>query len=164
VQRTVERDLVPMARAFDLGICAWAPLGGGLLTGKYAAPDPPKTRRAQSVAPRINERSTGIVRIVTELAAERGVTAAQVALAWVTQRGPDVIPILGAKRLDQLKDNLGALELRLTPDDLKRLDTASDIDLGFPHQFLKNARTGSGPVTFFGVATNSIQVPEGGIT
>ena len=164
VQRTVERDLIPMARAFDLGICAWSPLGGGLLTGKYAVPDPPKTRRAQSVAARINERNTGIVRIVAELAAERGVTAAQVALAWVAQRGADVIPILGAKRLDQLNDNLGALALRLTADDLKRLDTVSEIELGFPHQFLNHARNGTGPVTFFGTATGSIQVPEGGVT
>lgn len=163
VQRTIERDLVPMARAFDLGICAWSPLGGGLLTGKYAVPDPPKTRRAQSVAPRITDRNTEIVSRVVEIAGERGVSAAQIALAWVAQRGPDIIPIIGAKRMDQLADNLGALTFRLTEDDVRRLDAASAVDLGFPHQFLNNVREGRMPVSFSGVAAASIRVPEGGV-
>jgi aryl-alcohol dehydrogenase-like predicted oxidoreductase len=142
VRRDVERDLLPMARALEIAVAAWAPLAGGLLTGRYGSdrPRPEDTRIETAPGYReltITERNLAIADAVNTVAAERGAGAAQVAIAWVLaqrHRGT-VIPILGARRVSQLEDNLGALELELTAEDLTRLDRASAIALGFPHDF-----------------------------
>lgn len=140
VERTVERELVPMARALGLSVLAWGPLGGGLLSGKYlgeAAPEEP--RRLSEGDRRLNERNLAVAGTVTEVAADVGATPAQVALAWLhAQAG--VIPILGARTSAQLEETLGCLEVTLADDQLRRLDEASRVPLGFPHDFLQGLR------------------------
>jgi aryl-alcohol dehydrogenase-like predicted oxidoreductase len=151
ILRDAERDLLPMARAMDLGVTVWGSLAFGFLTGKFnkgAAQAVGESRVAQvgqSRAPALagldktrllTERNLAISEEVAKIAAEAGRSPAQVALNWVRQQGPEMIPIVGARNLDQLNDNLGCLEIELTQDQRARLDQISRIELGFPHDFL----------------------------
>ena len=135
IDRTPEADLLPMARAFDLAVTPWSVLGAGVLSGKYTHGPAPKEGRAKDGAARV-ERNIEIARTVAEVAGEIGCTPAQAAIGWARQQPGVVIPILGGRNLAQIKDNLGAIQLTLGPDHMKRLDEASRIDLGFPHNFL----------------------------
>jgi aryl-alcohol dehydrogenase-like predicted oxidoreductase len=140
VERSVERDLLPMARALDVSVTTWAPLGGGLLTGRYGndRPRPADTRLAGIGADdALTERKLAIADAVNAVATERGVSASRVATAWVRaqQRRGVVIPILGVRTRAQLEDNLGALDIQLTAAELDRLDQVSRIPLGFPYDF-----------------------------
>lgn len=137
VERTVERDLIPMARAFDIGVTPWGILGAGFLTGKYAGGKAPEdTRRAGWTAGRMNDKNFAIADEVQKIASEIGRSSSQVAIAWVKQKAPNVVPILGARKHDQLLDNLKAAEVTLSAEQMKRLDDVSAIPLGFPHEFL----------------------------
>jgi aryl-alcohol dehydrogenase-like predicted oxidoreductase len=146
IERTPERDLLPMAEALDLAVTPWGTLGGGVLTGKYKAGQArPRDTRFSTAAQWgdafITERNLRIAVETASVAGENGCSPSQVAIAWVRQRQRGVsIPIIGATKVSQLKDNLGALEVRLTPEQLKRLDDASAIELGFPLDFLGGAR------------------------
>ncbi|WP_433662947.1 aldo/keto reductase [Nocardia sp. CA-128927] len=145
IERTVERDLIPMARELGLGVIPWSPLGGGVLTGKYTRDDlkleaagSPEGTRKNVVAGQgaLTERSLDIADVVKEVAAEIGKSPAQVALAW-TLRNPGVTsPIIGARTATQLEDNLGALDVKFDAGQLDRLQQASAIELGFPHDML----------------------------
>ena len=104
VQRDVERDLLPMADASGLSIAAWSPLAGGLLSGKFTRGDTPTGTRV--TAGGISERDLAIARAVQGVADTIGATPSQVAIAWTMSRHPAVHPIVGARRLDQLADNL----------------------------------------------------------
>jgi aryl-alcohol dehydrogenase-like predicted oxidoreductase len=132
LQRTPERDLIPMAKHYGLSVTPWAPLAGGALTGKYLRNDPGRIKEGSN---RLNERAVGITRIVMEIADEIGATPAQVALRWTMQKPFSSIPIVGATKLSQLQDNLGVLNVCLSEEHLNRLDEASAIDLGFPGNF-----------------------------
>lgn len=131
VQREVERELLPMARGLGLGLTTWGPLGAGVLTGKY-------DRRVHSEDPRrlaeADPQRLDVAEAVTDVAAELDLPAAQVALAWLRSRG--AVPILGARTAAQLEANLGCLDVRLSEDQLRRLDEVSRVPLGFPHDFL----------------------------
>ena len=128
--RAVERDLLPMARAFDMAILPWGLLEAGELTGKYNRPtDEPKRNQQPS------ERNLALADEVMKLAQEIGRTPSQVAINWVRQQPGLVIPILGARRETHIKDNLGCLEFELTAEQMRRLAQASPISLGFPHSF-----------------------------
>jgi aryl-alcohol dehydrogenase-like predicted oxidoreductase len=145
--RTPERDLLPMAKALDIAVTPWGVLGGGVLSGKYKSPkDRPAGARYSKdevwAAAMVTDRSVRIAETALQVAKETGRTASQVALAWVRQQPFGVIvPILGAKTVAQLQDNLGSLDFTLGPDQLARLDAASKVDLGFPHDFLVQARS-----------------------
>ena len=136
LQRTGERDLIPMANAFDMGIIAWAPIAGGALTGKYLQQND-DAKRLQPNSARLNEKNRAIAQEVVNIAAETGFSAAQVAIRWVMQQHQQVIPIVGARHLGQLNDSLGACSIQLQPEHLHRLNEISKIELGFPHDFLK---------------------------
>jgi aryl-alcohol dehydrogenase-like predicted oxidoreductase len=136
VERTPERDLVPVARAFDLGILAWSPLAAGVLTGKFLEKKSGQLTRVKEGSPRLKERNLRIAEQVVIVSKEIGCSAAQAALAWLRQRKAVVIPILGARSEAQIKDNLGCLNVRLSDDQLKRLDEVTAIEPGFPHEFL----------------------------
>lgn len=144
IERTVERELIPMARELGLGVCPWSPLGGGVLSGKYAAgdlgsaqPTDLASRKAINVATgRLSEHNLGIAAVVGDVANELGRTSAQVALAWTMLDLSIVSPVLGARTPAQLKDNLGALDIEFSDDQLARLNTASAVPLGFPHEML----------------------------
>jgi aryl-alcohol dehydrogenase-like predicted oxidoreductase len=131
--RDPERELLPMARALDLAVTPWGTLEGGALTGKYLE-DGNEPRRYDGVGPRANE----IAREVLAVADELGVSASQVAIAWVLAQPWPLIPIVGARSEAQLRDNLGALEVELPEEALQRLSAASGFRLGFPRDFLES--------------------------
>lgn len=134
IERSAERDLLPMARALDVGVMAWAALGSGVLTGKYNQNSSEKGRAAMwGMAA---GRNLTIAQEVVNIAEEVGHSPSQVALNWVRQQPGVVIPLIGAKKLNQLQDNLACVEFKLTAAQLERLDQVSQIDLGFPHAFL----------------------------
>jgi aryl-alcohol dehydrogenase-like predicted oxidoreductase len=146
VERTVERELIPMALEMGLGVIPWSPLAGGVLSGKYkptdlehsSSADPAGTRKNVAIAHGLlTERSLAIAGVVQEVAAEIDRTPSQVALAWVLLRPGVAAPIIGARTLEQLEDNLLAMEVELTEEQCTRLDSVSAIELGFPHDFFK---------------------------
>jgi aryl-alcohol dehydrogenase-like predicted oxidoreductase len=138
VERTPERDLLPMANAFDIGVTAWSPLGAGILTGKYNQPEPADGRLSNPNTSRpVTEKQLAIAQAVVDIAKEIGKTPAQVALNWLRQQPVSVIPIIGSRKLSQLQDNMDCLTFQLTPEQLQRLKDVSAIELGFPHDFLK---------------------------
>jgi aryl-alcohol dehydrogenase-like predicted oxidoreductase len=134
LQRTPERELIPMAKHFGMTITPWAPLAGGALTGKYLRGG---QGRVKPDSNRRNENSQRITREVMAIAENLGVEPSHVALQWTCQQGFECIPIVGATRLDQLQENLNSMDLVLPTEALQRLDAASAIDLGFPGKFFK---------------------------
>jgi aryl-alcohol dehydrogenase-like predicted oxidoreductase len=136
VQREIERDLLPMASAFDLSVAAWSPLAGGVLSGKFTRGDAPSQSRVKSE--NISEHDLQIARAVQDVAEEIGATPSQVAIAWTMSRSPSIHPIVGARRVDQLEDNLAAAGVTLPEGAAQRLDEVSAITLGFPHDFIRD--------------------------
>jgi len=140
IERTVERELIPMAKAFGLGLVAWSPLAGGALTGKYHSGQASDGRYAQQMMRAFlpdSARQDRVVAALREVAQETGRSLAQIALAWLRYRDIPVIPIIGARKLSQFEDNLASLSVSLTPEQVKALDEASTIELGFPHEFYR---------------------------
>ena len=136
-ERTPERELLPMAKALNIGVTAWSPLGGGVLTGKYNQPHPVDGRLSMTDQPfQILDRDLKIAETVLEIAREIGKSPAQVALNWLRNRPNPIIPIIGARRLSQLQDNLACVDFNLTGEQLQRLDNISAISLGFPQELL----------------------------
>jgi aryl-alcohol dehydrogenase-like predicted oxidoreductase len=142
-ERTPERDLLPMARALNIGVTAWSPLAGGILTGKYNAPADATSepgRYATSAVPiAIQERDLKIAEEAIKIAAEVDRTPSQVALNWIRQKPGGIIPIIGSRKVSQLQDNMACLEFQLNPEQMQRLDEISAIALGFPHDFLNSS-------------------------
>ncbi len=141
IERTVERELIPMAKAFNLGLVAWSPLAGGLLSGKYHSGKGAGGRYSTDMAKsfmRTGERTDKVVAALNKVSQQVGHSPAQVALAWLRYRDTPVIPIIGARSIAQLQDNLASLELKLTPDQVAALNEASAIEMGFPHDFFDN--------------------------
>jgi aryl-alcohol dehydrogenase-like predicted oxidoreductase len=135
IQRTPERDMIPLANHMDLGVAVWAPLAGGALTGKYLNENP-DAKRLKEGSPRLNERSQSIAREVVAVAREIGCTPAQVAMNWVRKQPGIMLPIIGARTAEQLRDSLGCLNFDLPEPQLQRLNEISKIEVGFPHDFL----------------------------
>ena len=139
IERTVERELIPMAKALSLGVTAWSPLASGWLSGKYTAGGKAGGRldeeQMRQLALKIDDRAKAIVLEVAAIAKEIGRSSAQVALSWLRHRATPVIPIIGARKIEQLKDNISSLEVRLSTDQLARLNEVSKIEMGFPHDF-----------------------------
>jgi len=146
IERTAERDLIPMAREMGLGVMPWSPLAGGVLVGKYTKADLDSDRRAAPLqgsrknaviaSGALSQRSLAVVDIVKGVAAEIGKSASRVALAWTLLNPEVTCPIIGARTLEQLMENLGALDLKLTGAQCAQLEEASAIELGFPHDYL----------------------------
>jgi aryl-alcohol dehydrogenase-like predicted oxidoreductase len=137
IERTVERELIPMAKALNVGLTAWSPLANGVLTGKYhghgsSEPGRMNSDMLKGFMPE-QQRTDRIVAAVKTVSDEIGHSMAQVALAWLRYRPVPVIPIIGARKLSQLQDNLASFDLTLSAEQLKTLDEASRIELGFPH-------------------------------
>ena len=133
LQRTAERDLIPMAKEMGLALTPWAPLAGGALTGKYLKGE---TGRVTEQSARRNEKNTEIVQKVVDWAAKLNVSPAALALKWTMQKDFVSIPVVGARKAAQLQDSIEALSLQIPEEVLGELDTVSKIDLGFPHEFL----------------------------
>jgi len=135
ITRDAERELLPMARELGIAVTAWAPLAGGALTGKYLSKnDSPK--RLKEGSRRVNEKSLVIAAEVVKIAEEINCSPGNVALRWVMQQKGVIIPVVGARNSTQLKDNLKSLDVKISPEQLNRLNEVSKIELGFPHDFL----------------------------
>src|SRR3984957_4413515 len=136
MERTVERELIPMARALNLGVLAWSPLARGVLTGKYHGEGKADGGRMTNEGMKDflpeEQRAAPIISAVKSVAEQTGRGMAQVALAWLRHRTVPVIPIIGARKVSQLQDNLASFDLELSSEQLKSLDDASRIELGFP--------------------------------
>jgi aryl-alcohol dehydrogenase-like predicted oxidoreductase len=136
IERTVERELVPMAKALNLGVLAWSPLARGMLTGKYHGEGKADGGRMTNEGMKDflpeKQRAARIIAAVKSVSEQTGSSMAQVALAWLRYQTVPVIPIIGARKVSQLQDNLGSLDLELSAEQLKSLDGASRIELEFP--------------------------------
>ena len=141
LDRAVERELLPMASALDLTVTPWDTLGSGILTGKYNR-DATTTGRA-TLRGTVKDKQLAIAAEVIKVAEELGRTPAQVALNWVRQGPGVIVPLVGARTHQQLADNLHCLDFELAPETKARLDEASHIQLGFPHDFLQQFRRDS---------------------
>ena len=138
VERTTEQDLLPMGHALGLGIVAWSPLGGGLLTGKYRRGE---KGRMEGFGGRVfqfenSAQRTAVLDELIAVAKEIGATPSQVAIAWVATKGS--IPIIGPRTVEQLNDNLGAINVKLSAEHLARLDAVSALPPVFPYTLLDN--------------------------
>lgn len=143
--RDIEVEIVPVCRKFGLGVIPWSPLGGGMLTGKYVrgkeptadmrfgAPGPFQKLWRERV---LRDRNYGIVEAVLAEARKLGVSPIAFSLAWNMDRPGIVAPIIGPKSIQQLKDNLAALDLVLPAEVVQRIDEVSEPTLGYPHDFL----------------------------
>lgn len=163
IERSVEREILPMAASLGLAVLAWGPLGNGLLSGKYSGWRGAST---QTVEGRLNDpgypvhgyspRSEKIAQVVIEVAEECAATPARVALAWLRSRSSAVIPIIGARTIDQLDDNLACLETSLSERQLQRLNEVSAIEFGFPADFYPAIEA-----TMFGQMRGRLDAPQG---
>jgi aryl-alcohol dehydrogenase-like predicted oxidoreductase len=129
-RRTAERELVPMARALGLAVTAWAPLARGVLAGK-------------EVASYVQPRDEDAARAVVAVAKGAGASPAQVALAWLLRQG--VVPVVGATKVEQMRDCLGAVDVELDAAQVAELDAAVPVELGYPHEFLRFKAERLGP-------------------
>jgi aryl-alcohol dehydrogenase-like predicted oxidoreductase len=135
IDRAAERDLLPMARALDLAVTPWSVLATGVLTGKYKSGQTVEGRVARWGGPKHREQE--IADAVVQVAEGIGRTPSQVAISWVRQQPGVIIPLIGARRLEQFQDNLGCLDFKLSDEQLARLSVASQFEAGFPHDFLR---------------------------
>ncbi len=150
VERTVEREMIPMAREMGLGVSPWAPLGQGVLTGKYTRDDlvpgdinDISSRKAiNALTGKLTERNLDIADVVVAVAKESGCTPAQVAVAWTLANPAVCSPVVGVRTPAQLEDNLGALAVELSADQLARLDAVSAVEPVFPIDVLKGPSEG----------------------
>ena len=142
VERNAERELLPMSRNLDIAFTAWGALGAGLLTGKYNDDPTGGGGRIHSAGwGALEEHKLAIAREVAAVAKEIGCSASQVALRWVQQQSPNLIPVIGTRKASQLVDNLGCVDVILAPEHLDRLHQVSKIELGFPYDFITGGRT-----------------------
>ena len=142
VERTVENELMPMARELGMGVTPWSPLKGGVLTGKYtrANMDTIEPGRGDWVKNNLTGRNLDIVEALIRVADQVDATPPQVALAWVQERQGVASTIIGARTMGQLTDNLKALDLTLSREHTNALDDASAIPPTFPQSFLPFVR------------------------
>ncbi len=133
--RDLERDLVPLLEAEKTGLLVWSPLAGGLLSGKFSRENqkPEGSRRSEFDFPLVDkERTWKILDVMTPIAKAHDCSPARVSLAWLLTKPVVTSIIIGAKRLDQLQDNLAAVDLKLTPDEIKQLDDVSALPPEYP--------------------------------
>ena len=141
LERTVEGELIPMALELGLGVTPWSPLRGGALSGKYTRDNAAsvKADRGERVTAALGEKAFAIIDELIRIARAHDTTPAAIALAWVRGRPGVASTIIGVRRLDQLDQNLAALDVTLAPDDVSALDALSKPALGFPMAFMNVA-------------------------
>lgn len=147
VERTADRELLPMAESLGLGAALWSPLGGGLLTGKYRRSAAGRLSDLGAVIhTESTDQKTAVVDAVLAVAEETGVTPAQVSVAWVRERAARsataLIPIIGPRNPTQLDSYLSALDFQLPPEHFDRLSQVSAVPLGAPHEAIAGSLGG----------------------
>ena len=144
IVRDIEREVLPAATAFGLGLFPWSPLARGFLTGKYRHGElPPADTRFRRSSSWLDEwrrwdreRNWRTVEAVEEIARARGRTHAQIALNWLINRPGVTGPIIGATSIEQLEENLGAVGWELSPAETEQLEEVSSFELGYPYDFI----------------------------
>ena len=133
--RDLEREIVPLMESEKVGLLVWSPLAGGLLSGKFSRTNqkPADSRRTEFDFPLVDkERTWKILDVIAPIAKAHGCSAARISLAWLLAKPVVTSIIIGAKRLDQLGDNLAAVATKLTPDEIKQLDDVSALPPEYP--------------------------------
>ena len=140
--RDLEREIVPLLQSEGMGLMVWSPLAGGFLSGKYTRDSEGEGRRAHFDFPPVDkDRGFAVIDVMREVAEARGCTVAQVALAWLLAQPTVSSVIVGAKRADQLADNLGAVDVELTVDDMAALAAVSRLAPEYPGWMLERQGT-----------------------
>ena len=133
--RDLERDLVPLLESEKTGLLVWSPLAGGLLSGKFSRTNqkPENSRRSEFDFPIVDkERTWKILDIMAPIAKAHNCSPARISLAWLLAKPVVTSVIIGAKRIEQLKDNIAAVDIKLTPDQIKQLDEVSALPPEYP--------------------------------
>jgi aryl-alcohol dehydrogenase-like predicted oxidoreductase len=152
LQRDIERELLPMAEALGMTVAVWSPLAGGILSGKFTRPGGPEPGTRVDPAS-LSGHQREVATVLQAVADDIGATPSQVAIAWTRKKSPAIHPIIGARRLDQVIDNLGATAVDLPGEAEARLDKAAEFDPGFPATFIRDTDS-----WVFGAAS----LPDGG--
>ena len=150
IERSADRELLPMAEELGLGVAFWSPLAGGTLTAKYRADVQDEISRQKSwggnlVKGEISNRETLIINALQDMANERNVKVLEIALAWLRQKKEEklsTVTILGPRNLQQLEDNLSSLNVALSQNEIDILSQLSEISLGTPHDIISNSQKG----------------------
>jgi aryl-alcohol dehydrogenase-like predicted oxidoreductase len=164
LQRTVEQELVPMAGEFGLGITPWSPLSGGALSGKYTRANAGQHTADRGALLDVDEKTYDVVEELEIIAKAHDTSVASVALAWVHAQPGVTSIIIGARRMSQFEDNIRALDVTLTAEELDRLDAITEPTLGFPQSMLPMAPAlVNGGTTINGVSApvSEFVLPEG---
>lgn len=138
LQRTADRELIPMAKEFGLGVMMYSPLAGGLLTAKYRKGESGRINHSTDAAYTEDEKTKLIIDQLVSIAEKYKATPAQIAFAWTLSK--EAFPLLGARKLEQFGQSIKALEINLTAEELNKLDALSAISLGYPHDLLNTVR------------------------
>ncbi|MBJ22768.1 MAG: aldo/keto reductase [bacterium] len=144
-ERGIEGEFLPMAEALDLALCCWSPLDQGILTGKFSlgSRGGDESQRNQLHGGHIPDHKRALVIELEKVAEELACSPAQLALRWLRQRSPRAIPIVGARTVEQLRDNLGAVDVQIPEAQFDRLESLSRRPLAWPHEmFSSPAQTG----------------------
>lgn len=143
IERTAERELIPFADYNNIAKLGWAPLAGGILSGKHHinSPDAVDSLRKDRAANRRNAQIDSIVMSLIELSSQLEITPSQLALLWVLRKQKSFVPIIGVRTIEQLNDNIGTLNANYDQRVIDNLTELSKIDMGFPFNFLNGART-----------------------
>ncbi|NPT38277.1 aldo/keto reductase [Paraburkholderia xenovorans] len=157
--RDLEREIAPLLEAEKMGLLVWSPLAGGLLSGKFGRHNqkPEDSRRSEFNFPIVDmERAWNIIDVLVPIAEAHGCSPARVALAWVLCKPVVTSVIMGAKRIDQLEDNLAAVDLQLTDEDIRKLDEVSALPPEYPGWMLATQGADRlGPVDLWSKASKS---------
>src|ERR671911_88906 len=149
VERNIEREVLPVCEEEGLGVIPWSPLGGGFLSGKYRrGEEPPQGSRISEAVEsmeeywdrRANERNWRVLDVVGRISEELGKTYAQISLNWLLRQDGVTAPIIGARTLEQLEDNIGASGRELTGEQVDELSEASALEDVYPYRFIRNAQ------------------------
>lgn len=138
LQRTADREFFPMASQFDLGVMLYSPLAGGLLTGKYRNGETGRLAMNTNSIHQEDLLTKNIIDYLSDLAEEHNATKGQIAFAWVLSKKH--FPLVGARKLSHLEDSLKAIQIKLTSEEISKLDALSSISLGYPHELLNKVR------------------------
>lgn len=146
IVRDIEREHLPFCREEGLGVMAWGPLGGGFLSGKYRRGEKPaRSTRLTQVKDieeeawfrRATERNFRILNVLGKISESRKKSYSQVALAWLRAQPGNIIPIIGARTMEHLKDDMSCINWNLTQDEVKALNKVSQIEEGYPYRFIR---------------------------
>ena len=138
LQRTAERELIPMAKDLGLGIMMYSPLAGGVLTGKYRNGEPGRINRGADTEYQETAKTKEIINRLVDISNDLDATPGQVAFAWVLSK--NAFPLIGARKLSHLEDSLKATTIQLSDKQITELNQLSEISLGYPHDLLASVR------------------------